>query len=213
VLNPWNIDGLIELERETGRRVYNVLQLRLHPVIRALQEREHERRRHAGGKKREVELAYITSRGRWYHVSWKGDAAKSGGIATNIGVHFFDMLQWVFGAVEQNELHVLSDDVAASIGVQLALDGDRCVAVAVSLGALGATPIRARAAEASLQGQVVSVELLGRAEDLVREAAQPFEDTRGSVDYKRHLAGVLFRRAFAVATDRARGKQLPTLHV
>jgi UDP-N-acetyl-2-amino-2-deoxyglucuronate dehydrogenase len=113
VLSPWNIDGLIELERETGRRVYNVLQLRLHPVIRALQEREHERRRHAGGKKREVELAYITSRGRWYHVSWKGDAAKSGGIATNIGVHFFDMLQWVFGAVEQSELHVLSDDVAA----------------------------------------------------------------------------------------------------
>jgi carbon-monoxide dehydrogenase medium subunit len=105
------------------------------------------------------------------------------------------------------------DFAVASIGVQLALDGDRCVAVAVSLGALGATPIRARVAEASLQGQVASVELLGRAEDLVREAAQPFEDTRGSVDYKRHLAGVLFRRAFAVATDRARGKQLPTLHV
>ncbi|HEX6240981.1 MAG TPA: Gfo/Idh/MocA family oxidoreductase [Polyangiales bacterium] len=114
VLNPWNVDGLIELERETGRRVYNVLQLRLHPVIRALHDREHGRQKDSvGAPKREIELAYITSRGRWYHVSWKGDAHKSGGIATNIGVHFFDMLQWVFGAVQENELHVLNDDVAA----------------------------------------------------------------------------------------------------
>ena len=105
------------------------------------------------------------------------------------------------------------DFAVASIGVQLALDGDRCVAVAVSLGALGATPIRARAAEALLEGHAMTVDLLGRAEELVREAAQPFEDTRGSVEYKRHLAGVLFRRAFAVATDRARGKNVPTLHV
>jgi UDP-N-acetyl-2-amino-2-deoxyglucuronate dehydrogenase len=123
VLNPWNIDGLLELERETGKRVYNVLQLRLHPVIRALQQREQARRAAAASAasaqradrvpKREVELAYITSRGRWYHVSWKGDRHKSGGIATNIGVHFFDMLQWVFGSVEHNELHVLTDDSAA----------------------------------------------------------------------------------------------------
>jgi UDP-N-acetyl-2-amino-2-deoxyglucuronate dehydrogenase len=113
VLNPWNIDGLIELEQETGRRVYNVLQLRLHPVIRALHEREQERQKSAPGKKREVELAYITSRGRWYHASWKGDLQKSGGIATNIGVHFFDMLQWVFGRALTNELHVRSEDVAA----------------------------------------------------------------------------------------------------
>jgi UDP-N-acetyl-2-amino-2-deoxyglucuronate dehydrogenase len=114
VLNPWNVDGLIELERETGRRVYNVLQLRLHPVIRALYQREHAARGNAAAtSKREIELAYITSRGRWYHVSWKGDAHKSGGIATNIGVHFFDMLQWVFGDVQENELHVLTDDIAA----------------------------------------------------------------------------------------------------
>ena len=105
------------------------------------------------------------------------------------------------------------DFAVASVGVQLALDGDRCVGAAVSLGALGATPIRARAAEALLQGQPVSDDLIGRAEQLVREAAQPFEDTRGSVDYKRHLAGVLFRRAFAVATERARGNQVPTLQV
>jgi aerobic carbon-monoxide dehydrogenase medium subunit len=105
------------------------------------------------------------------------------------------------------------DFAVASVGVQLALDGNRCVGVAVSLGALGATPIRARVAEALLEGQPVSDDLIGRAEQLVREATQPFEDTRGSVDYKRHLAGVLFRRAFAVATDRARGIQVPTLHV
>jgi UDP-N-acetyl-2-amino-2-deoxyglucuronate dehydrogenase len=113
VLNPWNIDGLIEMEQETGRRVYNVLQLRLHPVIRGLYERERERQKSAPGQKREVDLAYITSRGRWYHASWKGDLQKSGGIATNIGVHFFDMLQWVFGRVERQELHLRSDDIAA----------------------------------------------------------------------------------------------------
>jgi UDP-N-acetyl-2-amino-2-deoxyglucuronate dehydrogenase len=113
VLNPWNIDGLIELEQETGRRVYNVLQLRLHPVMRALQERERARQKSAPGEKREVELAYITSRGRWYHASWKGDLQKSGGIATNIGVHFFDMLQWVFGPAQTHELHVRSEDVAS----------------------------------------------------------------------------------------------------
>jgi UDP-N-acetyl-2-amino-2-deoxyglucuronate dehydrogenase len=113
VLNPWNIDGLLEMEQETGQRVYNVLQLRLHPVIRALHAREQSERQKTPGKKREVELAYITSRGRWYHASWKGNAQKSGGIATNIGVHFFDMLQWVFGPVLANELHVRTDDVAA----------------------------------------------------------------------------------------------------
>jgi len=105
------------------------------------------------------------------------------------------------------------DFAVASVGVQVALDGDRCGGVSVSLGALGAMPIRARAAEALLQGQQESVDLLDRAEQLVRDASQPFDDTRGSVDYKRHLAGVLFRRAFAAAMDRARGRQVQTLHV
>jgi UDP-N-acetyl-2-amino-2-deoxyglucuronate dehydrogenase len=110
VLNPWNIDALEELERETGKRVFNVLQLRLHPAIQALRQRYSEAP--AGGK-HEVDLAYITSRGGWYHVSWKGDIAKSGGIATNIGVHFFDMLQWVFGRVVECELHVSTAETAA----------------------------------------------------------------------------------------------------
>lgn len=113
VLNPWNIDALAELERETGKRVYNVLQLRLHPAIRALREKFQARLARDPNLKVDVDLAYITSRGRWYHVSWKGDASKSGGIATNIGVHFFDMLQWVFGPVEENHLHVRDPAVNA----------------------------------------------------------------------------------------------------
>jgi UDP-N-acetyl-2-amino-2-deoxyglucuronate dehydrogenase len=107
VLNPWNLDALQSIEEECGKRVYNVLQLRLHPAIRALRER------YQGGAKHDVELAYITSRGRWYHVSWKGDLQKSGGIATNIGVHFFDMLQWVFGRVHHAEVHIATPETAS----------------------------------------------------------------------------------------------------
>ena len=109
VLNPWNLDAIEEMERETRRRVFTVLQLRLHPAIQEL------RTRYAtpGRDKHEVELAYITSRGRWYHVSWKGALEKSGGIATNIGVHFFDMLQWVFGPVETCTLHRATPETAA----------------------------------------------------------------------------------------------------
>lgn len=111
VLNPWNLDALQDIEDECGRRVYNVLQLRLHPAIRAL--RDKYRAPEGGRAKHDVELAYITSRGRWYHVSWKGDQQKSGGIATNIGVHFFDMLQWVFGRVLESEVHVSSAETAS----------------------------------------------------------------------------------------------------
>jgi carbon-monoxide dehydrogenase medium subunit len=105
------------------------------------------------------------------------------------------------------------DFAVASVGVQLDMQGPRCGPVAVSLGALGAVPIRARQAEAVLTGQVVSADLLERATGLVREAAQPFEDTRGSAEYKRHLAGVLFARAFQTAVERARGARVPTLQL
>jgi carbon-monoxide dehydrogenase medium subunit len=98
------------------------------------------------------------------------------------------------------------DFAVASVGVQLGLDGSgRCRSVAVSLGALGAFPSRVRTAEELLQGKPLSSTLLSEAERLVREQAQPFEDTRGSVEYKRHLAGVLFRRAFDLALHRAQG--------
>lgn len=99
VLNPWNIEALMEIEKETGGEVFTILQLRLHPAIIALKEKI------AAGpadKKYNVNLQYITSRGHWYHTSWKGDMEKSGGIATNIGVHFFDMLIWIFGDVKTN---------------------------------------------------------------------------------------------------------------
>jgi len=106
VLNPWNADALQELEKETGRRVYNVLQLRLHPAIVGLKEKIARER---SAKKHDIELTYITSRGRWYGVSWKGDIQKSGGVATNIGIHFFDMLLWIFGKLQHQVVHVAND--------------------------------------------------------------------------------------------------------
>jgi UDP-N-acetyl-2-amino-2-deoxyglucuronate dehydrogenase len=103
VLNPWNADALQELELETGRKVYNVLQLRLHPAIIALKEKIAKEK---SAKKYDIELTYITSRGRWYEVSWKGDSEKSGGVATNIGIHFFDMLLWIFGGLQKQVVHI-----------------------------------------------------------------------------------------------------------
>ncbi|MCE2789483.1 MAG: Gfo/Idh/MocA family oxidoreductase [Saprospiraceae bacterium] len=110
VLNPWNIDALQELEEETGHHVYNILQLRLHPGIIGLKQKVDSS---APGKVYEFDLTYITSRGNWYFTSWKGWKEKSGGIATNIGVHFYDMLQWVFGPLKQNIVHVHTHDRAA----------------------------------------------------------------------------------------------------
>ena len=102
VLNPWNLDALAELEGETGRRVWTVLQLRVHPALVALKRRVETGPR----RRRRVRLTYVTSRGRWYRYSWKGDPEKSGGVATNVGVHFFDVLQWLFGGVEGHAVHV-----------------------------------------------------------------------------------------------------------
>jgi UDP-N-acetyl-2-amino-2-deoxyglucuronate dehydrogenase len=110
VLNPWNIDGLAEIERDTGRKINAILQLRLHPAIIALKRRIADG---GGGSLYDVDLTYITSRGRWYHVSWKGDEQKSGGIATNIGVHFYDMLSFVFGRLDSNVVHLRAPDCAA----------------------------------------------------------------------------------------------------
>ncbi|MBK1647771.1 Gfo/Idh/MocA family protein [Rhabdochromatium marinum] len=109
VLNPWNIDGLHEIEAETGARVFNILQLRLHPSIIALKDRIQT----AGVTNQDVDVTYITSRGNWYQRSWKGQLEKSGGIATNIGVHFFDMLTWVFGPVRYSTVHLGRADCAA----------------------------------------------------------------------------------------------------
>lgn len=101
VLNPWNVEALQALEEETGKRVFTVLQLRLHPAIVALKEKY----RNMTGEKVDIKLSYITSRGHWYLNSWKGNSERSGGLATNIGIHFFDMLTWIFGSVVRSELH------------------------------------------------------------------------------------------------------------
>lgn len=110
VLNPWNIDGLKQLEEETGKKVNNILQLRLHPSIIALKKRIDEGPQ---DKIYDVDLTYITSRGYWYFASWKGDVRKSGGIATNIGVHFYDMLAYIFGDIEENIVHIATHDRVA----------------------------------------------------------------------------------------------------
>lgn len=110
VLNPWNIDALQEIEKETGRHIYTVLQLRLHPKIMELREKIKN-----GPKDKiyDIDLTYITSRGNWYNISWKGDVQKSGGVATNIGIHFFDMLSWIFGKEKLNVVNVSLPNKAA----------------------------------------------------------------------------------------------------
>ncbi len=110
VLNPWNIEGLLEIEKDTGNKVHTILQLRLHPSIIALKEKV---KNGPSDHKYEVDLTYITSRGKWYLQSWKGDTNKSGGIATNIGVHFFDMLHFIFGDLQENIVHSVSETMSS----------------------------------------------------------------------------------------------------
>jgi UDP-N-acetyl-2-amino-2-deoxyglucuronate dehydrogenase len=110
VLNPWNVDALQEIENETCHKIYTVLQLRLHPKIRELHETIMKGPK---GKVYDVDLTYITSRGNWYPISWKGDVHKSGGVATNIGIHFFDMLGWIFGGEKKNIVHLSEPQKAA----------------------------------------------------------------------------------------------------
>lgn len=110
VLNPWNIDALQNIENETGNKIWNILQLRVHQSIIDLKDKIDN-----GPKDKiyEVDLTYLTSRGNWYYTSWKGDKTKSGGIATNIGVHFYDMLSWIFGNVKENIVHIHTHDRAS----------------------------------------------------------------------------------------------------
>jgi UDP-N-acetyl-2-amino-2-deoxyglucuronate dehydrogenase len=105
VVNPWNLDGLVEAETISGHKVNTILQLRVHPEIIRL--REQIQSEPADSPKHEVDLTYITGRGRWYLYSWKGEEKKSGGIVANIGVHFFDMLYFIFGELQESRVHVL----------------------------------------------------------------------------------------------------------
>ena len=110
VLNPWNLEALAKMEKESGQRVWNILQLRLHKSIIELKKKVD-----AAPKNKifDIDLTYLTSRGNWYYTSWKGDVSKSGGVASNIGVHFYDMLSWIFGDVKKNITHVHTHDRAA----------------------------------------------------------------------------------------------------
>ncbi len=110
VLNPWNVDALQEIENETGRKIYTILQLRLHPKILELRDKI---KNGPKGKIYDIDLSYITSRGNWYYISWKGDIQKSGGVATNIGIHFFDMLTWIFGDTTKSIVHLSQPNKAA----------------------------------------------------------------------------------------------------
>jgi len=112
VLNPWNAEALHVIEKETGKTVNTVLQLRYHPSIVDLKKKISGPK---SKKKHDIELTYITPRGKWYNFSWKGNVLKSGGVATNIGIHFFDMLTWIFGDVKNNILHLSEFNKAAGL--------------------------------------------------------------------------------------------------
>lgn len=115
VLNPWNIDAIKVIEDETGKKLNNILQLRLHPSIISLKEKVQAELKKNPNKVFDIDLTYLTSRGKWYAVSWKGDISKSGGIASNIGVHFYDMLTWIFGSVKNNISHLAREDSASGV--------------------------------------------------------------------------------------------------
>jgi len=110
VLNPWNVDALIDIEKESGNKIHTILQLRLHPSIMALKHKVDSENKK---DKYDIDLTYITSRGSWYDVSWKGDESKSGGIATNIGIHFYDMLGWIFGELKEIQVHLRENSKAS----------------------------------------------------------------------------------------------------
>ena len=112
VINPWNVEALQEISNETGGKINTIMQLRLH---KSVQELKKEIENSPKDKKHELDLTYVTSRGHWYMASWKGDEKKSGGIATNIGVHFFDMLTWIFGPVQKNIVHLYQPKRAAGV--------------------------------------------------------------------------------------------------
>ena len=109
VLNPWTLESLTDIEKETGKNIFHILQLRLHPAVMALKEKIEQS---DPNKVYDIDLSYITSRGNWYYYSWKGETQKSGGITTNIGSHFFDMLTWIFGNVKENIVHYKSETSA-----------------------------------------------------------------------------------------------------
>lgn len=113
VLNPWNLDALLQAQQESANNIWTILQLRLHPSIIALKQHVENILQEDSQKVFNIDLSYITARGKWYIHSWKGDENKSGGVATNIGIHFFDMLLWIFGTLEQSIVHIRNETTAS----------------------------------------------------------------------------------------------------
>lgn len=177
VLNPWNVDALQNIEKETNKNIYTILQLRLHPSVIALKKKIEN-----GPKDKiyDIDLSYITSRGKWYGVSWKGDITKSGGVTTNIGVHFFDMLSFVFGKVKKSEVHLMQDDKSAGY---LELERAR-VRWFLSLDSNDISP------ERRAQGQSTFRSILMEGEEF--EFSGGFADLH-TLSYKEILAGNGFR--------------------
>ena len=155
VLNPWNIDALQKVEQRQGHKINTILQLRLHDKIVALKKKVEE-----GPKDKiyDIDLTYITSRGNWYYASWKGDINKSGGVATNIGVHFYDMLSWIFGDVQKNIVHIASHDRVAGY-----LDGEEFEF------SQGFTELHTKSYEEILAGRGFGIEDARRCIDIVYE--------------------------------------------
>ena len=115
VISPWNLDQLSALEQEHGQKIYTVLQLRLHESVKALKAGLEAQRRERPNERTQIELTYITRRGQWYHQSWKGSSNKSGTLAMNIGIHFFDMLLWLFGEVREQRVHIREDSKVGGV--------------------------------------------------------------------------------------------------
>lgn len=190
VLNPWNVEALADLEKDYPGKVYNILQLRLHPSIIALKAKVDNGPQ---DKRYDVDLQYFTSRGKWYQISWKGDQSKSGGIATNIGIHFFDMLQWIFGSVVENKVTEHRKGTAAgtlhlekaSIKWVLSIDYDQIPLAIRETGARiyrsltidgeafdfskGFTDLHTRSYEEILKGNGFGIEAVSKTIDLVAE--------------------------------------------
>jgi UDP-N-acetyl-2-amino-2-deoxyglucuronate dehydrogenase len=189
VLNPWNLDALAELQAENGVRVWNILQLRLHPGIIALKEKVAREVAQNPDRMYDIDLTYLTSRGRWYFVSWKGALDKSGGIATNIGIHFFDMLMWIFGPVKTNIVHKSEPDVAAGyfdlaharVRWFLSVNADYLPKEAVEKGMRTFRSIRVDGEEIEFSGGFTDLHTVSYQEILAGRGF-PLEDARPSLE-------------------------------
>ncbi|MBF0111549.1 MAG: Gfo/Idh/MocA family oxidoreductase [Desulfamplus sp.] len=208
VLNPWNLDALSELERETGKKVYNILQLRCHPSIIAIKEKMDKMAESSvkPTKKHDIILSYITSRGNWYMTSWKGVMEKSGGIATNIGIHFFDMLFWIFGKAQRSELHLSESRKMggfielerATVRWFLSIDRDDLPQEAIKKGAPTYRSITVDGEEIEFSGGFTDLHTIVY-QDILDGKGYGIEDARASIELVSNLRNMRADRTNATA--------------